>query len=154
VQVGVIAVDGTKISADASMRANRTYEQIAREILEEAAAADAADDARLGEQRGDELPAELVDRTTRRARLRTAKERLEVEVREAQDAHAARLQARADLEAQRGRKLRGRKPIARRQQSSIRARERTSPTRTAGWCVARVGSCRATTLRPSAPKRR
>lgn len=112
VQVGVIAVDGTKISADASMRANRSYEQIAREILDEAAAADAADDARLGDRCGDELPAELAERTTRRARLRAAKERLEAEVREAQDAHAARLHARADLEAARGRKLRGRKPIA------------------------------------------
>lgn len=112
VQVGVIAVDGTKIAADASMRANRTYEQIAREILGEAAAADAADDARFGERRGDELPAELADRTTRRARLRAARERLEAEVRDAQKAHAARLQARAELEVQRGRKLRGRKPIA------------------------------------------
>ena len=46
VEIGVIAVDGTKIAADASMRANRTYEQIAREILEEATAADAADDVR------------------------------------------------------------------------------------------------------------
>ena len=48
VEIGVIAVDGTKISADASMRANRTYEQIAHEILDEASAADAADDARFG----------------------------------------------------------------------------------------------------------
>ncbi len=85
---------------------------IAREIFKEAAAADAADDARFGERRGDELPAELADRTTRRARLRAANDRLEAEVREAQDAHAARLQARADLEAARGRKLRGCKPIA------------------------------------------
>ena len=39
------------------------------------------------------------------------KSALEAEAREAQVAHAARLQARADLEVQRGRKLRGRKPI-------------------------------------------
>ena len=112
VQVGVIAVDGTKISANASKNANRTYEQIVREILDEAATADAADDARCGDRRGDELPGELADRSSRRARLRAAKERLEAEVRDAQDAHAAHLKARAELEEQRGRKLRGRKPIA------------------------------------------
>jgi transposase len=33
VRVGVIAVDGTKVHADASPRATRGYEQIAREIL-------------------------------------------------------------------------------------------------------------------------
>jgi transposase len=38
VRVGVIAVDGTKLHANASNHASRDYEQIAREILEEAAA--------------------------------------------------------------------------------------------------------------------
>jgi transposase len=42
VHLGLIAVDGTKIAGNASREANRTYEQIARELLEEAAAADAA----------------------------------------------------------------------------------------------------------------
>jgi hypothetical protein len=111
VSVGLIAVDGTKIAGNAAREANRTYEQIARELLEEAAAADAAEDARLGDRRGDELPSELADRSSRRARLRAAKERLEAEVREAQAAHAARLDARADLEAERGKKLRGRRPV-------------------------------------------
>src|SRR5215210_1138262 len=36
VQVGVIAIDGTKVHANASERATRDYEQIAREILAEA----------------------------------------------------------------------------------------------------------------------
>lgn len=112
VRVGLIAVDGTKIAANASMAANRSYEQIAREILDEAARVDAEEDARLGAARGDELPAELADRSSRRARLRAAKERLEAEVRDAQAAHAAHLRARAELEAARGRKLRGRKPVA------------------------------------------
>ena len=105
-------MDGTKIAGNASRDANRSYEQIANEILEQAAAADAADDQRFGESRGDELPAELADRSSRRARLRAAKKRLEAEVRQAQDAHEAHLQARAAIEAQRGRKLRGRKPVA------------------------------------------
>src|ERR687886_2703038 len=41
VRVGVIAIDGTKVHANASERATRDYEQIAREILAEAAAGDA-----------------------------------------------------------------------------------------------------------------
>ena len=40
VEVGVIAVDGTKVHANASQHATRDYEQIAREILDEADAVD------------------------------------------------------------------------------------------------------------------
>src|SRR5829696_555432 len=57
VRVGVIAVDGTKVHANASERATRSYEEIAREILEDAAAVDAEEDERFGDARGDELPA-------------------------------------------------------------------------------------------------
>jgi hypothetical protein len=59
VKVGVVAVDGSKIAAAATHHATRSYEQIAREILEEAAEIDAAEDERFGEARGDELPAGL-----------------------------------------------------------------------------------------------
>ena len=45
VRVGVIAVDGTKLHANAAPQATRDYEQIAREILEEADAVDAEEDA-------------------------------------------------------------------------------------------------------------
>ena len=79
VSVGVIAVDGTRMKANAADRANFSYEQLAREILAEADAVDAAEDAEFGERRGDELPAELADRNTRKARLREAKARLEGE---------------------------------------------------------------------------
>src|SRR3954468_6433969 len=41
VRVGVVAIDGTKVNANASPHATRDYEQIAREILEEAAEIDA-----------------------------------------------------------------------------------------------------------------
>src|SRR5688500_6648450 len=44
VNVGTVAVDGTKIAAAATHHATRTYADIAREILEEAAELDAADD--------------------------------------------------------------------------------------------------------------
>jgi transposase len=57
VEVGVVAVDGTKVHANASHHATRDYEQIAAEILEDAAAVDAEEDERFGERRGDELPA-------------------------------------------------------------------------------------------------
>jgi hypothetical protein len=55
----VVAVDGTKVHANASDRQNRSYEQLAREILQEADAVDAAEDAQFGEARGDELPPAL-----------------------------------------------------------------------------------------------
>lgn len=40
VSVGVIAVDGTEVHTNASNHANRDFEQLAREILDEADAAD------------------------------------------------------------------------------------------------------------------
>jgi len=58
-RVGVVAIDGTKVLANASRDANVDYEQIAREILAEAQAVDAAEDEAYGEARGDELPPEL-----------------------------------------------------------------------------------------------
>ena len=62
VEVGVIAVDGTKVHANASQHATRDYEQIAAEILAEADAVDRAEDERYGERRGDELPRGVLDR--------------------------------------------------------------------------------------------
>jgi transposase len=76
-RVGVIAIDGTKVVANASRDANVDYEQLARAIIEEAKAIDAAEDGLYGERRGDELPAELATGEGRRAWLREAKRRLE-----------------------------------------------------------------------------
>jgi transposase len=78
-KVGVIAVDGTKVHANASRNENLDYEQLAREILEEAKAVDAAEDELYGEARGDELPPELATEQGRRGWLREAKQRLEGE---------------------------------------------------------------------------
>src|SRR3954469_19494271 len=78
-QVGVIAVDGTKLQASASRNENVDYEQLAREILEEAKAVDAAEDERYGQARGDELPPEFSTAQGRRGWLREAKQRLEAE---------------------------------------------------------------------------
>ncbi len=79
VEVGVLAVDGTKLEASASNHATRSYERIAAEILAEAGRIDAAEDEVHGEARGDELPEHLASREGRRAWLREAKDRLEAE---------------------------------------------------------------------------
>jgi hypothetical protein len=81
-RLGLVAVDGTKIAADASAEANRTGQrlrELAGQVLAEAEAADAAEDALFGEARGDELPAELADPVTRRERIAAALARLEAE---------------------------------------------------------------------------
>jgi hypothetical protein len=66
---GVVAIDGTKMAANASRDRNIDFDRVAREILEEAKATDAAEDELYGEQRGDELPAELATEAGRRAWL-------------------------------------------------------------------------------------
>src|SRR5215213_3301750 len=77
VRVGVIAVDGTKVGANASHHATRDYEQIAREILEHADAVDAEEDERFGDARGDELPEALSTPEGRQRWLRDARRRLD-----------------------------------------------------------------------------
>jgi transposase len=88
VRVGVVAIDGTKIAANASRTANRGYEQIGREILAEAAEMDRREDELYGEARGDELPERLRTSAGRRAALREAKEELERERATEHDAKA------------------------------------------------------------------
>ena len=73
----MVAIDGTKVLANASRDANLDYEQIAREILEEAQAVDAAEDEAYGEARGDELPPELTSSQGRRKWLREAQRELD-----------------------------------------------------------------------------
>ena len=111
--VGVVGLDGTLISGNASPGATRTYAGIREEvdaILEEAARTDAVEDEQFGDARGDELPAGLADRRSRLERLRRCREELEREEAEAQAAQAANLAWRAEWEAEHGRKLTGRKP--------------------------------------------
>lgn len=60
--------------------------------------------------RGDELPPELADRTSRLARLKEAKRRLDEEDAARERAHAERLAERERIERERGKRLRGRKP--------------------------------------------
>ena len=76
-KVGVIAVDGTKVQANASRCANLEYEQIAKQILAEHDQVDREEDALYGEARGDELPEQLRSGRGRREWLRHAKRRME-----------------------------------------------------------------------------
>lgn len=114
-KVGLVALDGTKMAANASMQPNRTKENIEQEvekIFAEAAATDAAEDAELGTARGDEPPAALRGREDRRRRFAKAKQLLDAERAEERAAHEAHLAGRAAKEAAQGKKLRGRKPKA------------------------------------------
>jgi hypothetical protein len=77
--VAVLAVDGTKVHANASERATRDYQQLAEEALKEAAEVDAAEDERFGDRRGDELPAELATAQGGKKWLEAARRRLEAE---------------------------------------------------------------------------
>ncbi len=79
VDLGVVSLDGTKLAAAASERQSRDHEQIAAEILKEAAEIDAAEDELYGEARGDELPEGLRTSGDRQKRLREARQALDAE---------------------------------------------------------------------------
>lgn len=97
VKLGHVALDGTRIKANASKHKAMSYgrmvqaeAKLAAEVagwLEAAEAADSADDARLGpDRRGDELPDWVADKTRRLARIRAAKAALEAQAQAAADA--------------------------------------------------------------------
>ena len=77
VSVGAIAIDGTKIKANASMDQNRDYRQLASEILREAEEVDRREDELYGDKRGDELPEQLRTPEGRRQALADAKRRIQ-----------------------------------------------------------------------------
>jgi transposase len=90
VKLGHVALDGTKLKANASKhkamsygRMHRAEAELAAEVagwLAKAEAADAADDAEHGpEGRGDELPEWIADKQARLERIRAAKAALEAE---------------------------------------------------------------------------
>jgi transposase len=112
VRVGTVAVDSTKMAADASLGANRTYEGLqaeARRIFEEAARIDAAEDELHGERRGDELPEELADPKTRAGRIKELLDELQAERDRAQAEHDAK-RATYEQAAKTGRRPVGRPP--------------------------------------------
>ncbi len=119
VKVGVVAIDGTKVKANAALAANRTHSGLEKEIkrevtkmLSEAETVDREEDGRHGRRRGDELPEDMRVRKTRLERLRECKERLEREARERAASQQKKIDERAAREEATGKKLRGRKPCA------------------------------------------
>jgi transposase len=110
-QVGVVALDGTKVTASASKDANRTEEglrKLAGEMAAAHAAADAAEDALFGEgRRGDDDPG---DPFTRGERVTAALASLQAE-REAREA-AERAKAEEQLRAARAGAPAGGRPAA------------------------------------------
>jgi transposase len=70
----VVAIDGTKMSGNASRESNRDFSEIAWQIIEEAIATDRAEDELHGEERGDELPQELRTREGRAEFFRRIRE--------------------------------------------------------------------------------
>jgi len=91
-KVGRVALDGTKMKANASKHKAMSYDRMkekerdlraeVRELMAQAEAADAEEDKRYGDKRGDELPAELARRETRLKAIREAKRALEERARE------------------------------------------------------------------------
>ncbi|MFL5835609.1 MAG: transposase [Solirubrobacteraceae bacterium] len=74
VRPGVVSIDGTRIAGNASPEVNYEFEQLAREILAEVTATDAAEDEEFGAARGDELPEQLRSAEGRREFFRRARE--------------------------------------------------------------------------------
>ena len=96
VKLGHVAVDGTKLRANASRHKAMSYKRMAEQErkleaevkawLDQAQAADAAEDAQHGaDHRGDETPAWMADKQRRLERIRAAKAQLEAEARAGAD---------------------------------------------------------------------
>jgi transposase len=92
-KVGRVALDGTKVKANASKHKAMSHDRMlekekqlkaeVQQLLEQAEVADAEEDARHGkDRRGDELPEELARRETRLKRIREAKRALAARARE------------------------------------------------------------------------
>jgi transposase len=92
VSLGLLSLDGTKLAGNAAQKANRTLPQIEK-ILAEAAAADAAEDARYGDAPGEPTPRALARRAERRERLARARDRLAAEDKARREAQRARQEA-------------------------------------------------------------
>ena len=128
VKLGRVAVDGTKVKANASKHKAMSYARMSEreaalrqqvaELLARAQATDEAEDAEYGEdRRGDELPEELQRAEGRLAKIRAAKAALEAQAREqavkdAKDAKAHQAQ-RERMEQENGRRFGGRRPLVR-----------------------------------------
>lgn len=99
VSLGHVALDGTKVRANASRHKAMSYARLTSrqkvladeisDLMAEAKTVDANEDARFGPgKRGDELPAELANRQRRAAAMQAARESIEAEAAEKARAEA------------------------------------------------------------------
>jgi transposase len=157
VRLGVIALDGTKVAANAGDRANRTLASLQDEvaqILQEAAEADQREDHQHSAVRGDELPAELASPSSRLARLQAAKRgwrpkppNVSAATCSASPSWPPRQRSRAGGPG----RTSSRGPVMRR---PTPGRSPTPPIPTAASSTAATARCRATTPRPWSPRTR
>src|SRR6266567_7071199 len=117
VKLGHVALDGTKIKANASKHKAMSYDRMKKreaelkaEVdrwLEAAEAADREEDRLYGDRRGDEMPDWVADKHKRLEKIRQAKAELEAEARAAAEAETkARAEAHEQRQAE-GRKKTG-----------------------------------------------
>jgi transposase len=110
---GTIAIDGTKIAANASVDANRTEAWLRGQvetILAEAQRTDTAEDAEFGDRRGDEPPDDFADPDARAEKIRAALAEIEAERAAAERARAERA-AEQLAQVRNGRRRPGRQPV-------------------------------------------
>ena len=123
--LGLVALDSTKLAADASAKASKRYEVIVEELermYAEAAATDAAEDAAEGEGRGSgRLPRDLAEAARRRERFAQAKREIDAQVAHEQ-AEFDQVEARQQAREAEGGSRRGRPPNKPRQRPSPEGR--------------------------------
>ena len=120
VKLGHVALDGTKIKANASKHKAMSYDRMQRREVElvaevdrwlnAAEAADAEEDRQYGGRRGDEMPAWVADKRKRLAKLRAAKAALEAEAKAAAEEETRRQAAAEAKRLAEGRKKNGPTP--------------------------------------------
>lgn len=114
IRLGLVALDGTKVKANASLDANRTASTIGEQIdrvLAEAEATDAREDCQFGpEASGPAMPGDLKRRGERLARLKACQEKLQAQAAAAASRQEKKIAAREAEEKATGRRKRGRKP--------------------------------------------
>ena len=124
VKLGHVAIDGTKLAANASKHKAMSYGRMSEaeeklkaeieELLARAEAVDVAEDEKQRQGQSEELPKELARRESRLKKIQEAKAELEAEAREKAEQEKAgveaRIAARREQEQQTGKRMGGREP--------------------------------------------
>ena len=151
VALGHVALDGTKVKANASkhkamsydrmVKADNEFAEVVKGWLDQAEITDLGEDYRFRNRQGDELPAWVVNKAERMKKIRDAKAALEQEA-----AHKGQGRRRTSPRKRPRRRTTMRTRLRLRNRSPRRSA--TSPIRRAGSCPPRTASSSATTPRP------